>query len=148
MAGWGSTESEKRRTEGSGMSGEEREASQVFFSTEAEKSTGTTEREDGHSFQHRDSGQRLSGSGKGPAIGFSTRIADSSRRAPGAGLVFAPGPGRAPQVTGEPLYPDGGTEGGLRCLTLPETYRSVNGLFNALFSRRHETTEKSATLNR
>lgn len=36
---------------------------------------------------------------------------------------------------GEPLYPDGGTGGALRCLTLLETYRSFNGLFNALFSR-------------
>lgn len=84
------------------MSVEEREASQVFFSTEVEKSSSTTKEENCYLFQHRDPGQRLSGSGKGTAICFSTKTADSSWRVPGADLVFASGPGRAPQVTESP----------------------------------------------
>lgn len=65
--------------------------------------------------QHEDRGQLLAGSRGRPC--FRVRTRESS-------------PGN-----GEPLYPDGGTGGALRCLTLLETYRSFNGLFNALFSR-------------
>jgi len=114
---------------------EEREASQVFFRTEAEDSSPTTTEGNGSLFQHRYSGQRLSGSTKGTATCFSTRAPDSFQRGSRADFISAPGNRTASLVTRETSHPAWGREGGLRRLSLLETCPSFNGCFNELFSR-------------
>lgn len=126
----------KSRGQGVGRAGVEGEGSQVFFSAEARTAVRRPRKEIAILFQHRDSGQRLSGSGMGPAICFSTGAADSSWRRPGApDFVSAPGQRTAPRGTQEPLCLDGWSEGGQRCPALLETCPSWNGFFHELFSR-------------
>lgn len=93
-----------------GRAGVEGEGSQVFFSAEARTAGRRPRKEIANLFQHRDSGQRLSGSGMGPAICFSTGAADSSWRRPGAPPTSFqhPDSGQLPEVPRSPCALMGG----------------------------------------
>lgn len=130
--GGGSQESEEQRLEGRGVNRGREGSKSSFFSTEAENSSSTTKKINCYLFQHRGSGQRLSGPRKGTASAPRLRTAPSWF--PRADFISARGPWTASQVTGSSCTLMG-TEDGLRCLTLLEVCPSFNGFFNALFSR-------------